>query len=354
MQNVLNSWLNKYFSDPDGLILLLSVFFFWAVLTTMGNMLAPALVALVLAYLLDRAVHGLDRCKVPHSLSVWIVFLLFLGLSLVGIVGILPVLIKQAHNFIHELPQMLDKGQKLLMQLPERYPDYVSIDQIGQVMAGFQKHGTQLGKWFLQHALSTIPNAIIVMVYAILVPMLVFFFLKDKGPIIRWLSRFTPKHKRAVYQVGSEMNVQIGNYVRGKIIEIFIVSVVSCIVFFAMDLRYAMLLGILVGLSTIIPYIGAVVVTIPVMLVAILQWGWTAPFAYITIAYTIILTLDANILVPLLFSEAVSLHPVAIILAVLVFGGLWGFWGVFFAIPLASLVKAIINAWPTQTHTGHP
>jgi putative permease len=63
--------------------------------------------------------------------------------------------------------------------------------------------------------------------------------------------------------------------------------------------------------------------------------------------YVVIQGLDGNVLVPLLFSEAVNLHPVAIILAILFFGGIWGLWGVFFAIPLATLIKAIINAWPT-------
>ena len=64
------------------------------------------------------------------------------------------------------------------------------------------------------------------------------------------------------------------------------------------------------------------------------------------ISYFVIQFLDGNVLVPILFSEAVNLHPIAIIVAILVFGGLWGFWGVFFAIPLATLVKALINVWP--------
>jgi putative permease len=106
------------------------------------------------------------------------------------------------------------------------------------------------------------------------------------------------------------------------------------------------LLATLVGLSVIIPYIGATVVTIPVALVAYFQWGWSAQFAWLLIAYLVIQVLDGNVLVPLLFSEAVNLHPIAIIVAVLFFGGLWGFWGVFFAIPLATLVQAVIRAWP--------
>jgi putative permease len=92
------------------------------------------------------------------------------------------------------------------------------------------------------------------------------------------------------------------------------------------------------------------VVTIPVALIAFFQWGWGSEFAYLMIVYGIIQALDGNVVVPLLFSEAVNLHPVAIIVAVLLFGGLWGLWGVFFAIPLATLVKAVLSAWPRQEH----
>ena len=95
----------------------------------------------------------------------------------------------------------------------------------------------------------------------------------------------------------------------------------------------------------LIPYVGAALVTIPVLAVALVQFGLGSEFWYIFIAYSIIQALDGNLLVPLLFSEAVSLHPLYIIIAVLFFGGLWGFWGVFFAIPLATLVKAVLSAW---------
>ena len=142
------------------------------------------------------------------------------------------------------------------------------------------------------------------------------------------------------------MDQQIANYVRGKFWEIIIVWSASFVTFTMLGLEYAMLLGVLVGLSVIVPYIGAAVVSIPVILLAWFQWGWGADFIWLTVAYLIIQALDGNVLVPLLFSEAVDLHPVAIIVAILVFGGLWGFWGVFFAIPLATLVQAVISAWP--------
>ncbi|NQD96119.1 AI-2E family transporter, partial [Pseudomonas sp. CrR25] len=149
-------------------------------------------------------------------------------------------------------------------------------------------------------------------------------------------------------QVAQEMNQQIANYIRGKFIEILICGVVSYIAFAALGLNYAALLALLVGLSVVVPYIGAVVVTVPVVLIGLFQWGLSDQFLYLMVVYGVIQALDGNVLVPLLFSEAVNLHPVAIICAVLIFGGLWGFWGVFFAIPLATLFKAVLSAWPRR------
>jgi len=122
------------------------------------------------------------------------------------------------------------------------------------------------------------------------------------------------------------------------------VGIVTYIGFVIFDLNYALLLGVLVGFSVLIPYIGATLVTIPVALVGLIQWGANDTLLYMMITYLVIQAIDGNILVPLLFSETNNLHPVAIIGAVLFFGGIWGFWGVFFAIPLATLVVAVTNA----------
>ena len=187
---------------------------------------------------------------------------------------------------------------------------------------------------------------ITLLVYLILVPLLVFFLLKDEAKIVAWLTSFLPQERPILRKVWAEMDDQIGNYVRGKIYEIFIVGGVTYVAFALLGLSYAPLLGVLVGLSVIVPYIGAAVVTLPVALVGYFQFGWSTDFGWLMVVYTVIQALDGNLLVPLLFSEAVNLHPVAIIVAVLVFGGLWGFWGVFFAIPLATLVKSLISVWP--------
>ena len=170
--------------------------------------------------------------------------------------------------------------------------------------------------------------------------------MKDKESITHWTLAFLPDERRLINRVWYDIDRQLGNYVRGKFIEILIVGITTYVTFSLMGLQFAMLVGIAVGMSVLIPYVGAVAVTIPVALIAYFQWGFTPEFAWMMIAYTVIQALDGNVVVPLLFSEAVNLHPIAIIAAILIFGGLWGFWGVFFAIPLATVVQAVLKAWP--------
>jgi putative permease len=186
-----------------------------------------------------------------------------------------------------------------------------------------------------------------VLVYLVVVPLLVFFILKDKALIINWFRRFLPEERGLAYSVWKEVDAKMGNYIRGKLLEIVIVGVATFIPLKYMGMNYAATMSLLVGLSVIIPYVGAVAVTIPVAMIAWFQWGASSDFVYLMIAYTVVQFMDGNVLVPLLFSEVVNMHPAAIIIAVLFFGGLWGVWGVFFAIPLATLVQAVINSWPS-------
>ena len=142
------------------------------------------------------------------------------------------------------------------------------------------------------------------------------------------------------------MDRQIANYIRGKSIEIVIVGTVAYITFAFFGLPYTALLAVLVGFSVLVPYIGAAVATIPVAAVAGFHFGISEQFVYVLVAYGVLQALDGNVLAPVLFSETNNIHPVSIIVAVLFFGGIWGFWGVFFAIPLATLLKALVYAWP--------
>ncbi|RMQ82350.1 hypothetical protein ALP97_01405 [Pseudomonas salomonii] len=348
MFKVLRDWIQRYFSDEEAVVLAVLLFLAFTAVLTLGGMLAPVLAGMVLAYLMQGLVTTLERLRLPGGVAVGLVFALFMGLLVVFIVVVLPLLWHQLITLFNELPGMLAKWQSLLLLLPERYPHLVSDEQVLQAIEVARGEIGKFGQWALTFSLSSLPLLVNIMIYLVLVPILVFFFLKDRAMIGRWVSGYLPRERALITRVAEEMNRQIANYIRGKVIEIVICGGVTYIAFVALGLNYAALLALLVGVSVVVPYVGAVVVTVPVMLIALFQWGWSDQFIYLMAVYGIIQTLDGNVLVPLLFSEAVNLHPVAIICAVLLFGGLWGFWGVFFAIPLATLFKAVLDAWPRQ------
>lgn len=348
MFEYLNSWYRRYFSDPQAALMVILLVAGLVILLTMGQMLAPLLAAIVLAYLLEGPIVRLERRGLPRLVAMNIVFFTFLAFLVFVVLGLIPILWRQLAQFLQETPRMINNGQDLLLRLPELYPQVVTEEQVWNLINAVRNGITDVGTNFLSLSLTTIPAAITILVYLFLVPIMVFFFLKDKHQILSWLNRFLPRDRQMVTDVWQEMDAQMGNYVRGKVYEIIIVGAAAYILFKVVGLAYAPLLAVLVGLSVLIPYIGAAAVTVPIALVAYFQWGWGHEFTSVIVGYFILQFLDGNVLVPILFSEANALHPNAIIVAILVFGGLWGFWGVFFAIPLATLVKALINAWPTR------
>ncbi|MCF6353772.1 MAG: AI-2E family transporter [Candidatus Polarisedimenticolaceae bacterium] len=342
----LTQWFRRHLSDSGVVFLALFLVIGFAVIIMMGDMLMPVLASAVIAYLLDGMVERLKSRGVPHIIAVLLVFCLFFLFVTVVIFGLVPIISRQGTQLFQQLPVMISKGQQVLMQLPDRYPDVITVVQLEEFTAVLSQRIAELGEAVVSISLSSVVGVITILVYAVLMPMLVFFFMKDKQLIMDWAMGFMPQDRKLATIVWKDVDIQVANYVRGKFIEIIVLWAVSFVTFKLFGLEYAMLLGVLVGLSVIIPYIGATVVTIPVLLIAWFQWGWGSDFIGLAVAYFIIQALDGNVLVPLLFSEVVNLHPIAIIVAILVFGGFWGFWGVFFAIPLATLVQAVISAWP--------
>ncbi len=342
-------WYERYFFEEESILLLVLLALGLAAVLTMGDILAPVLAAIVLAFLMQGLSGRLIDRGFPQWLALTCSFAVFIGFFFGFILLVFPLIWRQLLGLFQELPRMIDEVNTWLVVLPEQYPQLINAGQISQLVNLAQTELAKFGQSVVSFSLSSIPLLVGILIYMVLVPLLVFFFLKDRAVILSWLGGFLPSQRPLLSRIWREMNEQVANYTRGKVIEILVVGAVSYVAFIWLDLNYAALLALMVGLSVIIPYIGATVVTIPIFMIGLFQWGMTSELGWLMLVYFIIQGLDGNVLVPLLFSEAVNLHPVAIILAVLFFGGIWGMWGVFFAIPLATLVKAVINAWPRPT-----
>lgn len=467
---IIKEWFRRHFSNPQVVFLALLLLGGLLVVIFFGNMLAPALAALVIAYLLDGLVVRLENHQMPRLAAVLVVYCFFIVSFFLLLLVLIPNVVQQTRAFvINDLPGIVKKVTGEMQVLNEKYekfkkesilsmfekdegegvdlelmsvanPDempaqgtnivYVAKDSRGQLyfrsfdaegrriankpetallsenerletlkdeLAGLwdkeeltpeekrgvmnavasipglipEKEGEEendqlfnidqiakdlegnikdLGTRVLAFSMGSIVNVVGFLIYLVLVPVLVFFLLKDKQRIIQWFSRFLPKDRSLAAQVWREVNLQTSNYIRGKFWEIIIVWSVTHVTFTLFDLKSRLILSLLVGLSVLVPYIGAIVMTIPIGLIAFYQYGGesTSTVIWILVVYGIIQTLDGNVLAPILLSEVTNLHPIAVIVAILVFGGIWGFWGVFFAIPLATLVNAVLNAWPKE------
>ena len=341
MQSLLNKFIKRFFSNEESVyfaILLIFSFFF---IILFGNVLLPVIISIVIAFLLNGFMTTLIKYNLSQKLSLSITLIVFFGFYL-SLFMALPSIGTEINNLLQNLPIIVSSFQQNLIEMN----NYFSEEEIDQIFANLSNQISVLLSSALGQLAGTVSLMFNAILYAIMIPLMVFFFLKDKSILLPIASIILPKENGFMQSVFAEMNDQLFNYVTGKFIEMLLVASASYILFAFLGLPYAVLIAILVGLSVIIPIFGAILVTIPVVLIGLYEWGLSENFYLLLGFYLLIQILDGNVLVPILFSTRNNLHPVVIIIAVLFFGGIWGFWGLFFAIPLATFIKAIINSWP--------
>tara|TARA_B100000809_G_scaffold257339_1_gene298746 strand:+ start:5342 stop:6412 length:1071 start_codon:yes stop_codon:yes gene_type:complete len=345
MRDLIDKFIARFFFNEESIyfgFLLLSCFIF---ILLFGNILLPVFLSIVIAFLLNGLLRSFESLRISHTVSLSLTLIIFFGFYL-SIFIALPSLGAQINSLLQNLPVIAVAFQDTFSGLAETYGDIFSDEDINTLFLNFSDQVNNLLSQALGQLAGTISFMFNAVLYAILVPIMVFFFLKDKTVLLPMLTGFLPKKRGFMNSVFSEMNDQLYNYVTGKVIEMFIVASFSYLVFALLGLPYAVLIAILVGLSVIIPFFGAILVTIPVAFLGLYEWGLTTQFYWLMFLYLLIQILDGNVLVPFLFSTRNNLHPVMIIITILFFGGIWGFWGLFFAIPLATFIKAIVNSWP--------
>ena len=348
MLNELNKVLKKIFSNEETIVFSLGILLFFIMISYFGSILTPFLISVVVAYLLVGLQKKIQSYNVGENVSLIITFSIFIITGAALIVWLVPLLYIQLQAFVLDVPNLFNNFLDFMSDLPAKFPELVSSEQIAVFFQAVSEEISVIAQNIVKSSISGIQSTITILLYIILFPILVFFFLFDRKNIINGALKIIPGKRQMFSNVWSEMDIQLSNYVRGKTIEIFIVGIVAAIIFSSLGLKYSALLSVLVGLSVIIPYVGAFLVTIPVVIVGLLQFGLGTQFYLLVGLYLLLQALDGNLLVPLIFSETVKLHPVVIILAVFIFGSMFGFWGVFFSIPIATFIKAVWNAWPSS------
>ena len=336
----------RIFSNEETVVFFLIIISTLILFSFFIEVLTPFIISIIVAYLLVGLQKKIETYGVTPRLSTIIAFSIFIIVGAAMFTWLIPLLYVQLQSFVLDIPRLFNEFLNFVSTIPAAFPDLVNSDQISVFFQAVSSELSSITQNIVKSSISGIQSTITVLLYIILFPILVYFFLFDRKNIIEGCLRIIPGDRAMLSQVWSEMDVQLSNYVRGKVLEIFIVGVAAAILFASFGLNYGALLAVLVGLSVLIPYVGAFSITIPIVIIGLLQFGLGTQFYLLIGFYLLLQFLDGNLLVPIIFSEAVKLHPIVIILAVFMFGSIFGFWGVFFSIPLATFIKAVWNAWP--------
>ena len=336
----------RIFSNEETVVFFLIILSTLILFSLFIEVLTPFIISIVVAYLLVGLQKKIETYGFSQSVSTIIAFSVFIIVGAAMFTWLIPLLYVQLQSFVLDIPRIFNEFLNFVSTIPAAFPDLVNSDQISVFFQAVSSELSSITQNIVKSSISGIQSTITVLLYIILFPILVYFFLFDRKNIIEGCLKIIPGDRAMLSQVWSEMDIQLSNYVRGKVLEIFIVGIAAAILFASFDLNYAALLAVLVGLSVLIPYVGAFSITIPIVIIGLLQFGLGTQFYLLIGLYLLLQFLDGNLLVPIIFSEAVKLHPIVIILAVFIFGSIFGFWGVFFSIPLATFIKAVWNAWP--------
>ena len=347
MVKFLKNFFDTYFFKEEQYAALVLLLIALVLIYFIGSLITPFFIALLIAYLLNGAMAFFGSKGASKRTSLFLAFIIFTAFY-VSIFMLLPLITSQIGSLINELPAIANYVEKLAQSLLKAYPEIFSQSQVDGLAGSITSFFPTIAEQILiqmNAGFSAMMNALI---YIILIPFFVFFFLKDKNEMIEYATYFLPKNSQLLSTLWSDLNIQLFGYIRGKALEMIIVGFITSLVFAFIGVNYSILLGIMVGLSVLVPLFGAIIVTIPVVAIGLFQYGLESTFFIFLASYLIIQTLDGNFLFPLLLGREVNLHPVLIILAILIFGGIWGFWGLLLAVPIATFIRAILRAWPKK------
>ncbi len=344
MRNIWSTLWQSATQSP-AFLLLLHILLLLGVAAIFADALLPAFLALAGAYVLERPVSWLQRVPMHRSVAVALTMLAVIALLWWFLATLLPLAWQQGQAFLQALPELVATGRLYLEQFWSTQPGWLSERQLSLLAQRLEGHSLNFLNTVLASSLTGVAGVFYLLVYLVLLPMMMFFLLKDKTTLLAGLRQQFPASSAILTPLWQQLDHQLLGYIQGKLLELVLLALSCYLLFILFALPYALLLALLVGLSVFIPYLGIAVVTVPVVLVTMSQWGLSSTSSWILICYLLLQLLDAYVLVPWLFGRVVDINPFYIMLAVLVFGGLFGFWGVVLAIPLAALLKVLLQAF---------
>lgn len=323
------------------IFLLVKLFPFYQKLLIFAWQIAtPFLIALLIAYLIYPFVQWLHTYQIPKALAVIIIFsLFFLTIGLL-IYRAYPTIMFQLTELNEQLPELIKMYETMIVTIYDStafFPDGFH-EQLDQFIVKIESNAERMLGKLLDRSVKVVDLFIIIS----LIPVLVFYFLKDYDLMKRFLKQFIPmKYFQNSKMLVKALDQTLGKYIRAQIIISLFITLTTYLCFHLLDLNYALLLAIIIGITNIIPYFGPIIGAIPAIFVAITVSYKLVIFVIIIIF--IIQMIEGNFLSPYIVGKSINIHPVIIILALLIGGKISGVLGMILAVPFLTVVKVLMN-----------
>ena len=313
----------------------------------LAPVLTPFLLAALLAYMGDPLVDKLETKKLSRTLAVSVVFFGLSLLALILLFILVPLIEKQISTFVSRVPVYIDWLQTTAMPwLQARFglEQTLNVSELKEALQGsWQKAGGVAINILksISHSGAAIMG---LLANLILIPLVTFYMLRDWDVMITRIHELLPRSvEPLVAKLATESDDVLGAFVRGQLLVMLCLSVIYSLVMLFMGLDYALLIGMIAGLLSFVPYLGMVIGVLLAVATGLFQFQDIVALWPLLVIFSVGQLLESFVLTPMLVGDKIGLHPVAIIFAIAAFGQLFGFFGILLALPVAAVIVVIIR-----------
>jgi predicted PurR-regulated permease PerM len=301
----------------------------------------PFVLALLLAYVLTPLVKFIEARRVPRTLAILIVYLALASIVFLAGSYAIPRFYTETRNLVTQLPNYLTQVQAYIRNLQASFNTVDPTGLLNVPSSSIQKLEALLGG-LVSGTVDVVVGFVSGLVLVVIVPVLAFYFIRDAESLHDGILSMIPrKYRRVVVDVTDQINSTLGLWVRGQVLVMMVVAVEIWIGLSIVGMDYTVTLAIIAGLLDVIPYFGPFFGALPAVLLAFLR----SPLMGFKVAlvYFVAQQIESLFITPQIMGHSLDLHPLVIVLAILLGGKLFGFWGILFAVPGAAVLRVILR-----------
>jgi len=310
--------------------------------TPLLEVLEPFLLAIAIAYILNPFVVLFEKRRVSRVLAILLLYAIFFALAFLAGVWTIPGLVTELQKLGERIPEYSERAQAFVSHM---YSDYRRVNMPEGLRVALDENILHIQRW-LQLLLERVSAALLGIFshffVAMLVPLLVYYFLRDMEHLKRsFVLLFPDRYRQRVMVVGSEIDTALGAYLRGVLLICFFVGLLTYLGLRLLGVDFALILGLIYGIMNIIPYFGPLIGALPAVLIALLD---SPMLALKVIAVMVaIQQFDSQVISPQILGKSLGLHPLVVILALLAGGQLFGVFGLILGVPLAAMLRILLR-----------